>query len=89
MLWIKVLYSSQKQKFEVESIFMMYLFLTNSSLLIKTLIDWSREDCYCFYRVFGLFLTAPIHCRGYITEQVMQFQICSDEETNSFTSSMA
>ncbi len=27
---------------------------------------------WCFYQLFGLNLTAPIHCRGSIGEQVMQ-----------------
>ncbi len=32
--------------------------------------------------VWTLNLTAPIHCRGYNTKFL---QICSDEQTNSFT----
>ncbi len=53
----------------------------NSSLWIyykyagfhKTFID-VLEGCgllWCFYELFGLILTAPIHCRGSIGEQVM------------------
>ncbi len=45
------------------------------------------------YQLFGLILTAPIHWRGSIGEQVMYcnatfLQICSDEQTNLSTSLM-
>ncbi len=42
-------------------------------LLFKMLIDglgWCGL-LWCFYQLFGLILTAPIHCRGSIGEQVM------------------
>ncbi len=42
---------------------------------------------WCFYHLFELILTAPIHYKGSIGEQVMEYYIspvmCSDEETNS------
>ncbi len=37
--------------------------------------------------VWSLILTAPIHCRAFIGEEILQ--ICSDEETNSSTSWVA
>ncbi len=42
--------------------------------------------------VWTLILTAPIHCRGSIAEQVMYakfLQICSNEESNSSKSRLA
>ncbi len=34
-------------------------------------MDWS---CVIFYQLFGLILTAPIHCSGAIGEQVIQIK---------------
>ncbi len=53
------------------------------------MMDWSGVDCLWIIVMFLsavwiLILTAPIHCRGSIGEQVIQ--ICSDEEINSSTS---
>ncbi len=52
-------------------------------------MDWNRVD-YLWIRflsaVWTLVLTAPIHCRGSIGEQVINdkfLQICYDEEINS------
>ncbi len=49
----------------------MDLFLTNTQFsLQKVLIDWNHVDyCDVFNQLFGL--TAPIHYRGPIVEQVM------------------
>ncbi len=42
-------------------------------------VDWSGVDymwiIVMFYQLFGLILTAPIHCRASIAEQVMQCYI--------------
>ncbi len=53
-------------------------------------LDWRGVDYLWIIVVYlssvwTLILTAPIHCRGFIGEPVMQ-NICSDEETNSSTS---
>ncbi len=52
-------------------------------------MDWTGVDylwtTVIFNQLFGLILTAPIHCRGSIAEQVKYatfLQICSDDETN-------
>ncbi len=47
--------------------------------------DWSGVDyLWCFYQLFGLILTAPIHCRASIAETLIQRHFYkSDEETNS------
>ncbi len=51
------------------------------------MMDWSGVDIYViFISCLALILTAPIHCRASIGEQVIQ--ICSDEEINSSTSWM-
>ncbi len=57
-------------------------------------MDWSGVDYLWIIVMFlsavwTLILTAPIHCRGFIGEQVMYsnatfLQICSNEETNSW-----
>ncbi len=49
----------------------MELFLTDMQLL-KTLTDGLL---WCFYQLFGLILTAPIHCRVFTGEQLMQCHI--------------
>ncbi len=52
-------------------------------------MGWGGVDYVMFLSaVWTLILTAPIHCRGFIGEQVI-LQISSDEETNSSTSWMA
>ncbi len=49
-------------------------------------LEWCGLLLWCFYQT--LILTAPIHCRASIAEQVIHFSK-SDEETNSSTSWMA
>ncbi len=53
------------------------LFRANTQLSLRMLTD-GLEWCgllWCVYQLFGLIPTAPIHCRGYINEQVMQCYI--------------
>ncbi len=41
-------------------------------------MDWSQlfvDFCDVFNQLFGLILTAPIYCNGYIKEQVMKLYI--------------
>ncbi len=68
ILWIEDLYELQN--------ILMDLFLTNTAFRLRCqLMDGSRVSCrllWCFYPLFGLILTAPIHCRVFIGEQVMQ-----------------
>ncbi len=50
-------------------------------------LEWCGLLWYFLSAVWTLILTAPIYCRGYIGEQMMQcyiFQIYSHEEVNSF-----
>ncbi len=54
----------------------MFLFLTNIFCLLKTLTDWRGVDYLWIIVMFlsavwTLILTAPIHCRASIAEQVM------------------
>ncbi len=94
-------YFSWKQWSEVKNV-SMELFLTNSLLFTLQYVNWWSGAVWitcglwwCFYQLFGLILTAPIHCRGSIGEQVMEYhwnaflQICFHEGTNSSTSWMA
>ncbi len=37
-------------------------------------MDWSVDYCDVFKQLFGLILTAPIHCRGSIGEQIMEWE---------------
>ncbi len=63
---------SQKQQFVVKNVFLMDLFITNTVFSHFTrcwLMDWSHIG-YCDAFI-SLILTAPIHCRGSIGEQVM------------------
>ncbi len=54
-------------QFEVKNIFKMDLFLRNMQLFCL-LVDY----CDAFIRwIWTLILTAPIHCRGSIDEQVV------------------
>ncbi len=46
----------------------MDLFITNMQIFTSQDINWWTVD-YC--EVWTLILTAPIHCRGAIDEQVM------------------
>ncbi len=86
ILWIKDLYFICKQWIEVQKFWIRSL-QTYSLLLHKKLND-GLKLCgllvdYC--DVWVLILTAPIHCRGSIVEQVMQcwfLLICSYGETN-------
>ncbi len=56
------------------------LFFTITQLLASLDVNWWTgvvwKSCglsWCFDQLFELILTAPIHCRGSITEQVMQY----------------
>jgi len=54
-------------------------------------MDWSGVDYLWIIEMFlsavwTLILTAPIHCRASISEQLMQNVPKSDEETNSCAS---
>ncbi len=62
----------------------MDLLITNSQLVDYTRYLWIIV--MFISAVWTLFLTAPIHCRGSIDEQVCNaivLRMCSDEETNS------
>ncbi len=41
--------------------------------------SWSGVDYCDVFISCSLILTAPIHCIGVIGEQVMEYQICSEE----------
>ncbi len=82
--------------FKKKNVLMMDLFLTNTQLFFTQDVNrWTGVvwiTCgllWCFYQLFGLILTAPIHCRGSIAEQVMLNFSKSHEETNSSTSCTA
>ncbi len=74
------------------------LFLTNMQLFTSQYVNWWAGvvwfTCgllWCFYQLFGLILTAPIHCRGsnwWASDGMLNFSK-SDEETNSSTSWLA
>ncbi len=68
---------SQKQQFTLKNALMIDLFLTNTQLFTPQDInwwtdglDWSGVACDVFIRCLDS-LTAPIHCRGSIGEQVV------------------
>ncbi len=68
------LYFGQKIQFEVQSVLMMDFFLINKPFLADGL-EWCGslvDYCDVLSAVWTLILTAPIHCRGSIAEQVMQ-----------------
>ncbi len=74
MLWIEDSYliDPNKQWFEVKNILIIDVFITNMQLFT------SLESCYYLWiivmflsAVWTFILTAPIHCRGSIGEQVM------------------
>ncbi len=72
LLWIVDLYFGLEQRFEFKNI-LMDLFLTNSFSLHKTLTDgleWCGLLVMFLSVVWTLILTAPIHCRGSIAEQM-------------------
>ncbi len=51
-------------------------FICFTNVLLFPLQEW-LEGCgllWCFYQLFGLILTAPIHCRGHIGKQVIAMQ---------------
>ncbi len=66
-LWIEDSYFSQKQRFEVQNILMVDLFLTNTQLLASQDINWWTGVVWIIVMflsaVWTLILTAPIHCR--------------------------
>ncbi len=70
---------------------MMNLFLTNRQLFTSQDVNWWTGvvwiTCgllWCFFSaVWTLILTAPIHCRGSIVEQVMQCYFSLDEICHS------
>ncbi len=88
-------YFSWKRWSEVKNI-SMELFLTNSLLFTFQYIKWWTGVVWIIVMllsaVWTLILTAPIHCRWFIGEQVMEYnrnaflQICFHEGTNSSTS---
>ncbi len=79
ILWLEHSHFSQNQKFEVKNVLIMDLFVTNTQLFALQDVNWwTGVTCgllWCFYQLFGLILTAPIHCRGSIAEQVMECYI--------------
>ncbi len=66
-------YLSQNLRFEVKNFLIMDLFLTNTKFLLhKTFINGLEWILVMFLSaVWTLILTAPIHSRGSIGEQVM------------------
>ncbi len=79
---------------------MILFFLQTSNFLLHTILIDGLESrgllasVMFLSVVWTLILMALIHCRGSITEQLIQYnatflQIYSDEETNSSTSWMA
>ncbi len=60
ILWIEDSYFNEKQVFEVKIIFSLQKMLTDG-----------LELCGVLSAVWTLILTAPIHCRGAIGEQLM------------------
>ncbi len=75
---------SRKQWFEVKNIYMKDLF-TDTQLLSNLDVNWWTGAMWIIVMflsaVWTLILTAPIHYRGSIGEEILQ--ICSDEETNA------
>ncbi len=73
ILWVEDVYFSQKQWFEVKNNLRMDLFLTN--MFINTYINWWTGEVWIIVMflsaVWTLILTAPIHCKGSIDEQMM------------------
>ncbi len=70
------LYISISDGLELNKNVLMSLFLKNTSFHIKYLMDWSGVDYLWVIMMFlssvwTLILTAPIHCRASIGEQVM------------------
>ncbi len=66
-----ILARSDDLKLKKKNILMMDLLLKNASFRF-TRMDWSGVDyCDVFISCWTLILTAPIHCRGSIGEQVM------------------
>ncbi len=78
-LWTYILARSNSLK--LKFLLMMDLFLTNTQLLSSQDVNWwTGVDCLWIIvmllsAVWTLILTAPIHCRGSIGEQVMQCYI--------------
>ncbi len=60
----------------------MSLFLPQKQICWHLALHYLLLDVMFLSAVWTLNLTAPIHCRGYNTKFL---QICSDEQTNSFT----
>ncbi len=79
ILWIMDSYFSQKWWFEVKNIFVMDLFLTNTHLFTLQDVNWWTGVLWIIVMflsaVWTLILTAPIHRRGSMGEQVMQYYI--------------
>ncbi len=82
ILWMEDSYFKQKQQFQVKKFLIMDLFLTNTKLFTSQDINcWTGEvwiTCRlfpCFYQLFWLILTAPIHFRASTGEQVMECYI--------------
>ncbi len=76
LLWIMDPYFDQKWQFKVKTWWtMMDLFLTNTQFFTSQNVNWwtavmwiTCELLWCFYQLFELILTAPIHSRGFINE---------------------
>ncbi len=70
-------YFNQKQKFEVKNILMMDLFLTNTQFFTSQNVNWWTGIMWIIVMyllavfIRTLILTAPIHCKGSIVQDVM------------------
>ncbi len=75
ILRIEDYYFSHKWQFEVKSVLMMDLLLTNMQLYTSQDINWWTGVVWITVMfvsaVWTLILTAPIHCKGSIGEQVI------------------
>ncbi len=79
LLWIMDSYFGQMQRFKVKNFLMMDLFLTNTQLFASQDINrWTGVVWIIVMflsAVWTLILTAPIHCRGSIGEEVTECYI--------------
>ncbi len=99
-LWIEDSYFSQKQRFEVQNILMVDLFLTNThSFWLHKMLTDGLEWCGLLVDYCDVFISClDSHSDGTHSLQTVEdpllskccnatfLQICSDEETNSSTS---
>ncbi len=56
----------------------LFQLLSSEDVNWWTGVVWITCGLWCFYQLFGLILTAPIHCRASISEQVMQCYISTN-----------